>query len=837
MSDQSTIKEFPDIGDKLKAAPKKSLFERQKAEAEAKRLREEEENAAVLDDIVRSLDDDDDTFPTSRSNAPGTGGLRGAPPGNPPRRHFAPTASKMKSGPGTLGPDPAFSRKRGPDGYLKEQDRGHGILAFENSSTGSVDVVTAFRDEDDMEERPTIARAVDKAAPKPTVHLSSLPPGTSHAVIQALIPTNLPIEGIKILPPKAPGSQERKSMSAIVTLSSDTPAMDIDAVVSQLQNRYLGRGYYLSISRHLSSATLGGSLGASSMMTSTGKLPFNAKQIQPGPYGPLNRAPPPGPNKGFAPPSSFAPSGPGQFNRAPSLQVNVPLPSNIHELKLIHKTIESLVNYGAEFEALLMKCAEVQRDEKWAWLWDSRSSGGIYYRWKLWEVLSGAETRKNQNQYIQEPPRRVFDEGPPWQAPDVNLRFEYSTYFDEFASDSDYDSSEEEESDDERIANRHRDHLSGEASTAALESEEKEYLNPFEKAKLTHLLARLPTSTARLRRGDVARVSNFAISHSAAGVHEIVDMLVSNIETPFAWTGANVHRQTASSSEDSDSDDAAAKMKEKEKEKDDPSSAKLVALYVITDLLSSCANAGVRGAWRYRNAFTPVLERRHIFEKLGRLEKELQWGRIRTDKWRRAIGAVLNAWEINSVLDARGLQRFKDIFEKPQLTIEEKEKAERKETEDQEKVKAKNMWKSVEEKTQEKEPQVESRLDAQPTDLDRSSDRILNDERMDLDEMDNRAMGEENVDGEPMDEEELAELELEEDELIELLTEEEFAELEGYQENPTADDDIEQSEEPHDEQQSSKPDHSTNVGGETAAAKAKRNRPKAIDMFASSDEE
>ena len=47
-----------------------------------------------------------------------------------------------------------------------------------------------------------------------------------------------------------------------------------------------------------------------------------------------------------------------------------------------------------EFEALLMTRPEVQRDERWAWLWDPRSPGGVWYRWRLWTILTGASTER-----------------------------------------------------------------------------------------------------------------------------------------------------------------------------------------------------------------------------------------------------------------------------------------------------------------------------------------------------------------------------------------------------------------------------------------------------------
>jgi U2-associated protein SR140 len=56
-------------------------------------------------------------------------------------------------------------------------------------------------------------------------------------------------------------------------------------------------------------------------------------------------------------------------------------------------------------------------------------------------------------------------------------------------------------------------------------------------------LARLPTTNAKLRKGDVARVTAFAIERAGEGADEVVDLIVSNIEQPFAFTSANPDRK------------------------------------------------------------------------------------------------------------------------------------------------------------------------------------------------------------------------------------------------------------------------------------------------------
>jgi U2-associated protein SR140 len=75
-SDKKT-EHFPDVDSKLQAPSKKSLFERQKAEAEAKRLREEAETKAVYEDFVKSFDDDDVPPPSDNGGRFGGGEVLG----------------------------------------------------------------------------------------------------------------------------------------------------------------------------------------------------------------------------------------------------------------------------------------------------------------------------------------------------------------------------------------------------------------------------------------------------------------------------------------------------------------------------------------------------------------------------------------------------------------------------------------------------------------------------------------------------------------------------------------------------------------------------------------
>lgn len=742
------ILEFPDVSNKLQAPSKKSLFERQKADAEAKRLREEAETAAVYQDFVKSFDDED--LPSANGFLGGRDERIGAPGG----RHFSRGGGRgfgrgglgLGSGPGSLGPVSGGPKKRAYDGgYAQERRDGSRMMAFDDYETPSK-VLKMDHDEESREE--------ERAVPKPTIRLASLPPGTSPAVIKALIPSSLTVDSVRITPSSGPVVfSERKSSSAIVTLAKDTAANDIDAAVSALQNRYLGFGYYLTLHRHLSSAAVATSSIPSLSNTST-LQPFGAKPVAVTPAG-RGQGPPHRGN--FAPPSSYGPSAPSWSSSVP-LSVPVQAPQDIKELKLIHKTIESLLTHGPEFEALLMSRPSVQREERWAWLWDSRSTGGVWYRWRLWETLTGTQTRRGQGKYLP-----LFEGSSAWKQPDRPLAYEYTTKLEEFVSDSEYNSSDDEESGDEGARKPG-------AQDATVIDDGKAYLNPFEKAKLTHLLARLPTSTGKLRRGDVARVTAFAISHAGRGSDEVVASIIANVEKPFAYTSANPSRLQNQPASGDDED-----------EEEDTSSASLIGLYIVSDILSSSSTSGVRHAWRYRSLFENELKKRKTFEGLGKMERKMKWGRLRAEKWKRSVGSLLGLWEGWCVFAQEGQEGFAKSFNEPGGDEEAVEKEE---------VRDKGKWKSV---------KVEARESV---------------------EVDAGKGAEEDVDGDPMDEDE--------------------EDVDGVPMEDSDDDGepIQEDEAPV-VQQEEKVEVEVEAKTKTKAEEGlvqKRRRPRAVDMFADSDD-
>lgn len=753
MPDESKGKGVFATESKFAALPKKSPFEKAKAEAEAKRAREKAETAAVYEDFVKSFEEDTSSASRASDGRLGTFGNRGGgfAGGARPSRHFSSTGTR-NSGPGSLPPAPgSFTPRgnlRGFGSSPRNRDSAQGILGYDQPPTGPR---SAFRStSDDEDDRRTDAREAEKAAARYTLCLESLPLGTSPSVLKSLIPSFLAVDNVNILRPTNQTPTERKSAAAIITLASETPLSDVNSAISLLDKKYLGRGHYLSIHKGHSSAAINSTLPATIGTTTTKSLPFGAKNIQPNFGGSLSRAPPPGPHRGFAPPESYGPN----LGRGGSTQVEVQAPSDIKQLRLIHKTLENLLDYGPEFEALLMSRPEVQKEEKWAWIWDARSPGGVYYRWRLWQIITnprGNNSRRAGGQKAS----FIFEGGPTWAPSETAIKFEYTTRLDEFVSEDDYNSSEEEMSDGED----ERRNLGGgpppEGTTA--QNDSLGYMNPLQKAKLTHLLARLPTTHAKLRRGDVARVTAFAIKHAGTGAREVVDMIVLNILHPLAYTGANPEREAekdAARQEEGDQDKS-----NPSKQKIDMTSAKLVGLYLISDILASSATSGVPKGWRYRSLFEAALRSHKVFEHLGRLEKDLSWGRLRAEKWKRSVGTLLHLWEGWSIFQPANQEHFLKVLEQPPLT--EKEMQTEIEKANAERAaqlasKSKSRWKTVDDDPASNNIDSDRRPDAEnpPPPM---ADAVAVEEDESMSDLDGVSMEDSDLemlddDGEPMDE-------------------------------------------------------------------------------------
>ncbi|KAH0370160.1 hypothetical protein KCU65_g2864, partial [Aureobasidium melanogenum] len=692
-------KGIPDLSSKLNAPKKVSVFEKQRQEAEAKRIREEAENRAALREFEDSFadEDEDDFVAQVAAGRSAYGGPRAGDGGG-----YTRGAPMRSSGPGTLGPPP------GPAPLSLKRKR-------------------ELEQERERERRQRDSRASPETAVKrPTMLLSSLPRNTTEATIRSLLPKNLKLDEIAFAP-----SSTAHTLTAVVALTPDTASSDIDSAVNALQQKYLGFGSYLSISKHI---TISSSV-SSVLHTATSAIPvqpFGAKQMP--------RDPPPSHNFRNAPPPESLPPQLRHQGPAP-LVVNVTLPSDLKQLAIINKTVEKLITYGPEWECLLMAQPDVQHGEHWAWLFDNTSQGHVWYRWLVYQYYASqppAKTGQDSYQWsmLDELARmnnhvRLFDDGPFWVPPPEKPRYEHAQNLADLMSDSGYISSDLDTDDED-------DHIIQNQGVAPEDPSisRPRYLNPYRKAKLTFFLNHLPDSTGYLCEGDVQAVTDLVIKFSGQGAEEVVDMLVSNLENPFRFSvnykvdrprndeedGENddednydpeVDGPRASfgmlggGNDDADAEEVVSKdttemqVDQEYDAKVEPSSGKdisgaqLVGLYVISDALAATSVSGVRDAWKYRSLFESALTSRQVFEKLGRMPKQYGWGRVRGEQWKSRITVVLDCWERESIFAPESHRRFKEVFLSPPLTdAEQKMKDEQEKQEREEELK--KRWKNGE---------------------------------------------------------------------------------------------------------------------------------------------
>lgn len=669
MADGDAPKEFPDVSKKLAAPKQLSAYEKERQAAQAKEKRAEAENAAALKAFQESFadgDSDDD----DRGSIPGSRG--------PSLSHGATTGrygmpSGPRSGPGSLGPipgpPPSIKRKRALEEMREAQRaREEEMREFDDRWNDSKDIP-----QPQSHHTSSLGPENDYDAPRPAIQLSSLPPATSTEDIKALLKDYLKVFSVRFTPRAATGAGVRHSLSATATLSADVTNEQITTAVSALKNKYLGCGFYLSLSRHTAYADYLPPTAATPLAPSN--EPFGAKQAQnTNGRSSMRNAPPPGDHRGFAPPDSYDSPRRAGYDSPPSgVSVTVQPPLTIAEVKGIHVLVDALLlqpdpQRALQMEAMLMSLPEVQKDERFSFLYDSRSPAGVYYRFLLWSPEDPDEAVRERKRRARGVERIHEDIDVNWIPPYGDVPFPDLHSLEQAVTDMDYVSSDED-SDDE---SGQRQFNSGREGQGPGEAGEKQYLSPLKRARLVHLLSRLPTSNARLRKGDVARVTNFAITHAGSGAQEIVDLLLLNVEKPFSASLAAKYESSDREDDDADAYEPAeelsnlnsmAALAQKDSKRDeDPSNAKLIGLYLISDILSASSTAGARNAWKYRQLFEAGLIHQKTFERLGKLGTELSWGRMKAEQWKRKIEAVFGIWENWSVFSSDFLHQMKHDF-------------------------------------------------------------------------------------------------------------------------------------------------------------------------------
>ncbi|XP_004349856.1 U2-associated SR140 protein [Capsaspora owczarzaki ATCC 30864] len=288
-------------------------------------------------------------------------------------------------------------------------------------------------------------------------------------------------------------------------------------------------------------------------------------------------------------------------------QVQVVIPSNATVLRLIHRVIEFVVQYGPAFEAhIIDRESQGENAEQFRFLTDFLSEEHVYYRWKLFSVLQGDHRRDGWS--TEE--FRMFQNGswwvpPPHPAPGTAGRHRRL----------DRTSQKPARTERDHDPTRQPAQLTGAMSVAAIST--SKHMTDAEAEELEFLLHRVNLEATR-----IADLMIFALSHASAA-DEIVDCIVdalSLIETPL--------------------------------------NVKIARFYVISDILHNSL-ASVPNASQYRRRFEQKLP--EIVPHLAATYRAIV-GRIRAEQFKSQVMAAFRAWEERSLFVPEFLASLRAAF-------------------------------------------------------------------------------------------------------------------------------------------------------------------------------
>jgi U2-associated protein SR140 len=634
------------------------------------------------------------------------------------KRHFTGRQRTMKSGPGTLETDPLDEfRSAGPGRLVPPTQSRFGGAA----PTGPAAL-------DGGKQRENLYTTVVAKA-------SNLPPTMDARRVEALFADfpSLKVTKVEKIPPQGPSLKGRPSATMKVIFDKDASARDLDDAMNRLNDKkYLGRGYYLHLDRYLGGRVVG---------TEQRTEPFGARWQAPEV------------SKGYAPPPDL---GGGIRDRdrpredTERLVITANQPPDIATLRLVHMTIEGVINGGVEFEAGLMNDPQVQEEERFAWLFDQKHPVNRYYRWRLHQIVCDT------------PNSEIFARQGNWQGPTDPLADEFANHLGAF--DADYEDSEDDE-DEEKPQQRQLpvgDNYPGRVDNG------HGIMSPRSRAMFLWLLTSLPPGS--IVADDIAAISVFAVEHAAQGMDEVIHILISNLIEPFQMTETNTRRRLGDTEG------------REERRRTDLRQTTLNALRIISDvLLTTSRESGV--SYKYRLAIGTQLVDRKAFEHLEKLPAKLEMGRMTERTYRDEVNSILTVWKDEHLFDKPTLEHLDQAFNARERQKEQDEQERR----------------LLEKRNKRK-------VAVKPTTSTKTGDS-LEDDKMEIDQEDGQDINalDGSNDGTPQAVPDLAPVEPEDKVTEPTLTENAVA-------------------------------AAPEIPGETAAARARRLRPKAEDMFASDGE-
>jgi U2-associated protein SR140 len=148
---------------------------------------------------------------------------------------------------------------------------------------------------------------------------------------------------------------------------------------------------------------------------------------------------------------------------------------------------------------------------------------------------------------------------------------------------------------------------------------------------------------------DIAAIGVFAIEHATHGMDEVVDILLANVVEPFQLTDANSRKRAP---EADGKDDI---------RRPDVRQVTLNALRIVHDVLFTTSKES-GAAYKYRLAIGTRLVDRKIFEHLEQLPAALAMGRMTERSYRDEVNVILKVWEDESFFEKATMQHLDEVF-------------------------------------------------------------------------------------------------------------------------------------------------------------------------------
>jgi U2-associated protein SR140 len=455
---------------------------------------------------------------------------------------------------------------------------------------------------------------------------SNLPPTMDTSRMETLFSgfPALRVVNVEKLPMAQPTALNRPSASMIITFSKDAKAKDLDVAMMKLNDKkYMGRGYYLHLDRYL---------GPRDVRTREPEEPFGARLHKPDTQTLQGGI-------GVAPPVNLG----GHIRDLDERYlVTANAPPDPATLRLIHQTIEKVIEGGTEFEAALMNNLRVQEEERFAWLYDSRHALGRYYRLRLHQIV--AETDRTA----------VFLREHDWKGPKEPFTDEFASAFEQLDQSSLEPpppvSDDEEASKPARLWNSSiGDNYPGRDGNGY------GILSPGERAMLIWMLASVPPST--LMNDEVASITHLAMEQYTNGMDEVASLLISNIFQPFALTKANT--------KNADIEGEAIESRNRQQ-------LTINALHIVHDVINVAMKEANR-YYKYRGHFGEQLRERGVFEFLDTLPAQLGMGLLAEKKFRDSVNEILEVWDKASTYEPEILKHFVVAFNSRKEKLAEEE--------------------------------------------------------------------------------------------------------------------------------------------------------------------